>query len=237
MDGLGATRRSSKKLVFPFYALSHGLASSRERNEQATSIGKGLCLLVQTVPPAFLSVRVSFYRIGKRRDLRTVWCRESQAPRRHASVVTFNPRRSRASTPLPFFSFFFSLLCYFVGTCRLEWFYLNAPLNNAIAKLLQKTVYMCSIRDRKRAKVYTRMCIVALNAQDEQTGTIFVIEYLFVFPSVLRWRLGSFATCKCMSIRKSSLCMNVCTMRRTLRIVWQLFLYKVSYVTWKKKLY
>lgn len=233
MDGLGATRRSSKKLVFPFYALSHGLASSRERNEQATSIGKGLCLLVQTVPPAFLSVRVSFYRIGKRRDLRTVWRRESPAPRRHASVVTFNPRRSQASTPLPFFLFFF-LLCYFVGTCRLEWFYLNAPLNNAIARLLEKTVYMCSIRDRKRAKVYVYRC---LDAQDEQTGTIFVIEYLFVFPSVLRWRLGSFATCKCTSIRKSSLCMNFCTMRRTLRIVWQLFLYKVSYVTWKKKFF
>lgn len=158
MDGLGATRRSSKKLVFPFYALSHGLASSRERNEQATSIGKGLCLLVQTVPPAFLSVRVSFYRIGKRRDLRTVWRRESPAPRRHASVVTFNPRRSQASTPLPSFFFFF-LLCYFVGTCRLEWFYLNAPLNNAIARLLEKTVYMCSIRDRNRAKVYVYRCL------------------------------------------------------------------------------
>lgn len=234
MDGLGATRRSSKKLVFPFYALSHGLASSRERNEQATSIGKGLCLLVQTVPPAFLSVRVSFYRIGKRRDLRTVWRRESPAPRRHASVVTFNPRRSQASTPLP--SFFFFFFCFVTSLERvvLSDFILMRLWITRLQDYL-KRLYTCVAYVTGSVRKYT--CIVALNAQDEQTGTIFVIEYLFVFPSVLRWRLGSFATCKCTSIRKSSLCMNFCTMRRTLRIVWQLFLYKVSYVTWKKKFF
>lgn len=160
MDGLGAMRRSSKKLVFPFYALSHGLASSRERNEQATSIGKGLCLSVQTVPPAFLSVRVSFYRIGKRRDLRTMWRRELPAPRRHASVVTFNPRRSQAFTPFSF-SFFFSCFVTLLERVVLNDFIVMRLCITRLENYL-KRLRTCVAHVSGSLRKYT--CMVALNA-------------------------------------------------------------------------
>lgn len=47
-----------------------------------------------------------------------------------------------------------------------------------------KRLYICVAYVTGSVRKYT--CIVALNAQEEQTGAVFLIEYLFVFPSVLR---------------------------------------------------